>query len=245
MTADNVRPFPSGSTAGDPDTSGVLGKLTTGDWQTLFERGERLKFKHDQIILQQGSLGESIFLVADGEVRIEQDFNGAAVELARLTSGAIFGEMSLLDKAAVSANVVADGQVEIVKLESAVVEQLIAEDGDFGNRFYHSLAVTLSRRLRAANRNIHGVPAYIAETLRRRGADFTDDPVRESLDLSPAVGELIAFIKEATDDDSPGGIKFTEAEKKRYQDLRARMDQELAEVDKAVEQNQFLPFAAY
>lgn len=68
------------------------------------------------------------------------------------------------------------------------------------------------------------------------------DAVSESMDLSPAVGELIAFIKQATHKASPGGTRFTELEKRRYLEIRAKMEKELREVDIAVEQNQVLPY---
>ncbi|PHS79777.1 MAG: hypothetical protein COB59_00375 [Rhodospirillaceae bacterium] len=61
------------------------------------------------------------------------------------------------------------------------------------------------------------------------------DAISESMDLSPAVGELIAFIKIATQKTSSGGVHFSELEKRQYQEIRSRMDKELREVDLAIE----------
>jgi len=57
----------------------------------------------------------------------------------------------------------------------------------------------------------------------------------EALDVPIAVGELLAFICEATAKSSPGGDQLTEFEKRRYFDLRQRVGDELDQLDAAVE----------
>ena len=68
------------------------------------------------------------------------------------------------------------------------------------------------------------------------------DLASEVMDLTPALGELVTFIKEATHKDSHGGRQFTEVDKRRYQEIRARMEKELREVDVAIENDQRLPY---
>ena len=67
------------------------------------------------------------------------------------------------------------------------------------------------------------------------------DARSEAMDLPAALGELMAFIKKASDKSSQDGIRFSEHEKKIYQELRAVLDKELREVDLAVENNTNLP----
>jgi len=65
----------------------------------------------------------------------------------------------------------------------------------------------------------------------------TERAVRdEALDVPVAVGELLAFVCEATSEGSPGGERLTENEKRRYFELRGRVASELRELDTAVEQ---------
>ena len=64
--------------------------------------------------------------------------------------------MSFLDQSGASASVAADGKVEILFVESRELSQLLESDQGFAARFYHSLATTLSRRLRATNELILG-----------------------------------------------------------------------------------------
>ncbi len=57
----------------------------------------------------------------------------------------------------------------------------------------------------------------------------------EALDVPVAVGELLAFVCEATAQGSAGGVKLTENEKRRYFEIRNQVEAELKELDAAVE----------
>jgi hypothetical protein len=59
----------------------------------------------------------------------------------------------------------------------------------------------------------------------------------EALDVPVAVGELLAFVCEATADHSPGGRRLTENEKRKYFELRRKVTEELRQLDAAVEQD--------
>ena len=74
------------------------------------------------------------------------------MEIARLGPGAIFGEMSFLDGAPVSANVIAVGKVEVLRIDGASTKQAMKKDPSFAGRFYHSIAEILVRRLRATSK---------------------------------------------------------------------------------------------
>ena len=135
-------------------TNGVdlFNQLNVSDWGAFFRIGERLVFGQNSTILHAGRPGEAIYFLTQGQVRVEQKNDAETVHLARLESGCIFGEMAFLDGEKVSADVVADSHVEVVKVAYHDLEQLIEEDGSFSCHFYQSLAVTLSRRLRATNK---------------------------------------------------------------------------------------------
>jgi hypothetical protein len=62
----------------------------------------------------------------------------------------------MLDRSGATANVVADGQVEILTVLGPDLEAFATSDTGFAARFYKSLATTLSRRLRATNEIVRG-----------------------------------------------------------------------------------------
>ena len=127
--------------------------LTDEERKFLLECAKRQHFLDGETILEEGSSSEAIYILAEGEVRVERKglTPGESVkpaEIARLGQGAVFGEMSFVDKAGASASVVADGAVDCLCIDSATIHTCIQFDPTFGGRFYHSLAATLSRRLR-------------------------------------------------------------------------------------------------
>jgi len=224
----------------------VFSKLYVEDWKLLFEHGELRTYDHNDLILMEGQTNDSLFFINDGEVQISLNNNGQNVTLATLQEGSVFGDMSLLDKADASADVVAIGRVKVVRLDETVIKQIMAEDAAFGARFYHSLATTLSRRLRSTNRIALNSAATTSSCQPNVEWDRPSvDLGKEASDLTPALVDLLDLISEATHKKSPGGVKFTEDEKCRYQRIRQKLNRELAEVDNAVAHNQFLPVAAY
>lgn len=136
--------------------SGTLNQLTTEDWETLIAKAEYRRYTFNDVILTQGAVSEALFIITDGEVRVERSDSSGTWQLARLGTGAVFGEMSMLDKSGATADVVADGQVEILTVPGPALEALAASDLGFSSRFYRSLATTLSRRLRATNEIVRG-----------------------------------------------------------------------------------------
>lgn len=135
---------------------GTLNKLSAEDWNELLWRARVREFKFNDLMLKQGSIPEGLFVLTEGEVRIERQDQGRVLLYTRLGPGSVLGEMSFLDQAGASANVIADGRVEVLFVETGDLAQLIEADQGFAARFYHSLATTLSRRQRATNELIRG-----------------------------------------------------------------------------------------
>jgi len=81
-------------------------------------------------------------------VRVERNNGGGRAVLVTLGPGAIFGEMAFIEDALASASVVADGKVDVDAIEIAELKQMFEAFPHFGARFYRSVAVTLSQRLR-------------------------------------------------------------------------------------------------
>ena len=88
----------------------------------LIGKAEYRRYTFNDVILAQGAVGEALFIITDGEVRVECSDTKGTWQLARLGSGAVFGEMSMLDRSGATANVVADGQVEILTVSGPELE---------------------------------------------------------------------------------------------------------------------------
>ena len=133
----------------------IFPHLTRDDWHAIFDHGDFVSFGDEAVVLHEGIQNSALFYIDEGDVRIVRREWGREVELARLGPGSVFGEMSMLDNAPVSAAVVADGLVDVIRIERAELERVLKQDEKLGKRFYRSLAETLAKRLRATSRNVN------------------------------------------------------------------------------------------
>lgn len=157
--------------------NGTFSKLSIEERQAILDSGTTRRFKDGQLIIEQGIVLQGIFVVTEGEVRVEhgvrvvrktrvkgrdgvirtEEVPGRlSVEIARLGRGAIFGEMSFVDDSPTSASVAAVGDVETMFIDTAQMNRKLDKEDGFAKRFYHSLAVELSKRLREANKRSRG-----------------------------------------------------------------------------------------
>lgn len=106
-----------------------------------YERGTKI-FEH-------GSVGDKLYIVVSGRVRISRDMPGMGEEaLAILDPGAIFGEMALLDDTPRSADARAHESCTLVVLSREVFEDLLFLHKDLAYEVLWSMVRILSSRLR-------------------------------------------------------------------------------------------------
>ena len=106
------------------------------------------------VVIEQNALGDALFVIQDGEVRVSREVEGDAghdEELGRLETGELFGEMALLDDLLTSARVAAMKPTRLLKLPKADFERLLQADVALAVKVYRSFCRTLSDRLRRAN----------------------------------------------------------------------------------------------
>jgi CRP-like cAMP-binding protein len=128
--------------------------LTKQDLALLLERGERVSYAKNETILEENSQRWAIFVIHKGLVRVEQAHLGRGIAVARLGEGDIFGEMSFLEERGASASIVAEEDVEVDVIEGPDIYSLIASVPGLSSRFYQSLAILLSERLRQTTRQL-------------------------------------------------------------------------------------------
>ena len=105
------------------------------------------------VILHQDSLGQALYIIKEGAavVRRADPVTGVQKELAMLSPGELFGEMSLIDDQLVSADVVAKGPIELLVIPRREFEKLLATSDKLAVKVYRCFCAALSDRLRKAN----------------------------------------------------------------------------------------------
>lgn len=101
----------------------------------------RRSFAVDDYICRQGDVGDSIFILSQGQVRIcTEPGPGVIRDLARLEEGAFFGEMAYFTDRTRKAHVVAATPCEVLEIKRATLERMVAEFPEIDGilqEFYH------------------------------------------------------------------------------------------------------------
>lgn len=100
-------------------------------------------YNHGDIIIRQGDAGKCMYVIQEGEVEVIRNDNGAAVRLAVLGQGDIFGEISLLGNEKRSASVIAIGEVRVITVDKKVFLQRLQEDATLAFRIFQAMAARI------------------------------------------------------------------------------------------------------
>jgi CRP-like cAMP-binding protein len=119
--------------------------LTANDWSLVADKANRVSFRKGQTLVHKSKRSNGIFLLLKGRARVQIPPQTKSPEIG---PGEICGEMSFLEDAPASANVIAPEYVEAYHLDRPTLESLFELFPHLASRFYRSLATNLSRRLR-------------------------------------------------------------------------------------------------
>ena len=118
--------------------------LTANDWALVADKASRMEFKAGEHLVQRGRRTHGVYLLLKGTADVDIPSNSVHV----IGPGEACGEISFLDELPATANVVANTVVEAYYLDRSTLQSLFELFPHLGSRFYHSMAVILSRRLR-------------------------------------------------------------------------------------------------
>ena len=128
-------------------TRNTLEYLTANDWVLILSRARRRKFSPGEQIIEDGVPSPAVYIIRKGTAAVQVANLDGRAEVALLGPGEICGDMSFLLKSNASATVVAKDAVEAEEVDTEELDRLFESFPGIGSRFYHSLAIVLSRRL--------------------------------------------------------------------------------------------------
>jgi CRP-like cAMP-binding protein len=106
----------------------------------------------DALIFKEGAVGDKVYLIISGAVRISRTVPGMGEEaLAVLKAGSHFGEMALIDDFPRSADARAHEACRLFVIRKEDLEDLLFVDRDLAYDLLWSFVRTLSGRLRETN----------------------------------------------------------------------------------------------
>lgn len=119
--------------------------LTANDWALIIDKAARISFAKGDELLQFGKQNTNILFLVKGSASV---LSARRWQIASVRPGEILGEMAFLEGSSASATVVADEPVEVYAVSWRDVHELFDSYPHMGSRFYRSIAMSLSRRLR-------------------------------------------------------------------------------------------------
>lgn len=140
--------------------SGTFPNLTENERQWLVSNGQTSAYKTGEAVISEGEVVTSLLLIKSGNLRVTRTYlDEMSAEFAGpLGPGEVIGEMSLMDKKGASANLIADGNTEIHAISGDVLKDKLENDVAFKARFFESLFLDLTRKLRSTNQRVLPVP---------------------------------------------------------------------------------------
>lgn len=111
-------------------------------------------------IVKQGQIGDAMYLILEGELRVRILISGKESVLTTLNAGDFFGEISLFDHGPRSADVIANQSSILLKISVSAFQRLIEESPDLGAPFLLAVGKTLTSRIRADNKRFRESVAF-------------------------------------------------------------------------------------
>lgn len=104
-------------------------------------------YQDGETIIQQGNMGNSMYVVQSGRVEVVQSSDHGEQHLAFLEAGDFFGEMAVFEKEVRSATVRSAGEARVLKIDKKTLLRRIREDPLLAV----NLLQTMSHRIRDLN----------------------------------------------------------------------------------------------
>lgn len=106
-------------------------------------------FPADTKIIREGALGDSLYIILSGSVRITKKAGkDEEIVINNLYGDAYFGELSLIDNLPRSANVITNEECSIVKLTKSAFNDLLENDTELATHFYKNFLTETFTRFR-------------------------------------------------------------------------------------------------
>jgi CRP/FNR family cyclic AMP-dependent transcriptional regulator len=141
----------------------VFSSMSNGQVLTLLRYAEHVTARGGRPIVKMREAGDCMYVILDGEVRVCQPTGRKETVLATLEKGDFFGEICLFDEGPRSADVVANSDCSLLKIEKRAFSELVKKDPDIAAQFLYAVVRAVGARLRTMNKKYTDsmmVPSY-------------------------------------------------------------------------------------
>ncbi|MFL5061652.1 MAG: cyclic nucleotide-binding domain-containing protein [Xanthobacteraceae bacterium] len=162
----------------------AFGALPEQDLKTLIVHSDLIEFAQGELLLRQGAPSDSVLLIVQGEVDVCVETSQGQVQLGRMSSGALVGEVGVFADLPRTASIRAHTPTQALKIDRDDVLQVGGEN----LAFLRAVLAQLGERIATFNQTIGDYTDVLAELEQR---DF--DP--SILDHSQPLPEFVGFAQ--------------------------------------------------
>lgn len=150
----------------------LFDQLQLPQLQTLARVCQEKTAATHQVIIRQGDLGESLYIIVEGQVRVERVIadTQATVHLNTLTASQVFGEISLFAGGTRNASVIAETPVLLLSIERNALSEALEENPSIAITILQAMARRINdvteefdRRTSSVHTPIHPTPVDEAQ----------------------------------------------------------------------------------
>jgi CRP-like cAMP-binding protein len=121
--------------------------LNENDHLLIMSKSRAKTLPAGNALLRQGMPCTAFHMIRSGRARVER----SGVKLAELNAGSVCGEMIVLDGSPASASIIVEEELTFDVIALADLQELFVAYPHLGSRFFRSLSVNLSKKLRATS----------------------------------------------------------------------------------------------
>jgi CRP-like cAMP-binding protein len=126
--------------------------LSKRDLSALFNLIHDRSYIKGEYIFHQGDPGIGLYIIREGEVKIERKLDSAeTISLAKFKSGDFFGELALLDDEKRSASAIAESDVKLAVIFKPDMDEFISHTPKRGVKILQGISHIVAVRLRQVN----------------------------------------------------------------------------------------------
>lgn len=126
-------------------------------------------------IVREGAVGDTMYVILDGELEVSKLIDGRRVRLSKLVLGEIFGEVALISDVKRTADVIARTDTRLLALDWASMEKLQRYNPFLSSRLFLNLSRILGQRLKSSLERLES-PAPFPTRTPFKSSPTTDKP---------------------------------------------------------------------
>ena len=115
-------------------SNSLLSALSDSELELIISNSKVCEYSEGDKVVREGDPGDGVYFVLSGELTVTKNFAGVCKTLNLLKSGQGFGEISLVSDAPRTATVTSSCESVCLNLEKEAFDQLMAENGKFGQK---------------------------------------------------------------------------------------------------------------